>query len=119
MSVVENGAALLDIENPGWYKKINLDKLSINSCSDCILGQIYGDYWAGASIIQRNPNYTGVYNLGFAIPMPAFATVVLAAEYVVDKNAKLNAEWKKQIQARLEMDTMEKEIQKEEELVCV
>jgi hypothetical protein len=46
---VERGAALLDEKRPGWWQGIDLDRLDISSCSDCIAGQIGGgNYLIGA-----------------------------------------------------------------------
>lgn len=41
---VARGAAELDILHPGWFKKINVDVLSLGSCTLCILGQLYGKF---------------------------------------------------------------------------
>ena len=40
--VVAKGAALLDDKVPGWWKVINLQKLDINDCHTCMLGQLFG-----------------------------------------------------------------------------
>lgn len=42
------GAKLLDLLKPGWHKLIKIDKLQLSSCSTCVLGQLFGDYSAGA-----------------------------------------------------------------------
>ena len=39
---VASGAALLDERMPGWHQRIDLDTLDIDSCKNCVLGQIYG-----------------------------------------------------------------------------
>ena len=44
---VARGAALLDRAAPGWAEQINLDRLAMQTCDRCILGQIYGDYALG------------------------------------------------------------------------
>ena len=51
---VAAGAALLDEHRPGWDGQIDLERLSLPSTCDCILGQIFPDtddgddgYWAG------------------------------------------------------------------------
>jgi len=41
------GAQLLDKRVPGWAQRINLPALDMNSCNDCVLGQLYGDYGVG------------------------------------------------------------------------
>lgn len=49
---VEKGAALLDEQNPGWYKRINLDTLDQCDPSLCILGQLYGAWYTGNRILS-------------------------------------------------------------------
>lgn len=44
---VNAGIALLNSRKPGWQSKINLDTLDLASCSVCVLGQIFGDYYDG------------------------------------------------------------------------
>lgn len=39
---VARGVALLDEKKPGWYKQIDVKKLHLSSCTDCVLGQLYG-----------------------------------------------------------------------------
>lgn len=39
-AAVKRGAKLLDSVKPGWEDKINLEKLEMGSCSDCIVGQV-------------------------------------------------------------------------------
>jgi hypothetical protein len=44
---VKNGIRLLDEKVPGWAKRINLAKLDMESCHNCILGQLFGLYETG------------------------------------------------------------------------
>jgi hypothetical protein len=44
---VARGAALLDEYRPGWASEIHLHELSIESDSNCVLGQLYGNYGLG------------------------------------------------------------------------
>jgi hypothetical protein len=39
---VAAGATLLDRERPGWWNEIDLDRLDLDDCRRCTLGQIYG-----------------------------------------------------------------------------
>lgn len=50
----KRGAILLDGFKPGWFEKINLDTLQMDSLKDCILGQIYGDWDYGADAVGMN-----------------------------------------------------------------
>lgn len=40
---VTRGAALLERFDPGWWQRINLDELALDSPCHCILGQLYYD----------------------------------------------------------------------------
>lgn len=45
---VAAGAAFLDEHEPGWVDRIDLDRLDLDLCPDCIIGQLYGpEYYAG------------------------------------------------------------------------
>lgn len=54
---IESGAALLDRQSPGWFRRIDLARLDMKSCTFCILGQLYGSYGNG----QRS---LGIHYLG-------------------------------------------------------
>jgi len=43
---VMRGVAWLDEQRPGWEDKIDLDRLRLGSCLDCVIGQLFGDYEA-------------------------------------------------------------------------
>lgn len=49
---VERGARLLDLMRPGWAREIALDRLAMESCDECILGQLYGDYLSGLEVLE-------------------------------------------------------------------
>lgn len=38
----ERGAALLDARRPGWWQRIDLDRLDLSDTCDCVAGQISG-----------------------------------------------------------------------------
>lgn len=42
---VERGALHLDEHFPGWANKINLKTFNIRNAEQCVIGQLYGDYW--------------------------------------------------------------------------
>lgn len=44
---VAAGAALLDAHIPGWAGLVNLATLRLESCHDCVMGQLYGYYGKG------------------------------------------------------------------------
>jgi len=45
MEDVKRGAALLDTYEPGWADRIDLNALDMDFADQCILGQLYGDYF--------------------------------------------------------------------------
>jgi hypothetical protein len=44
---VREGVRLLDEQNPGWDSRIDLARLDMRQCGNCILGQLYGEYDQG------------------------------------------------------------------------
>lgn len=48
-----NGAALLDRRAPGWHRKVAVDRLAIESCDRCVLGQVFGHFVSGKVILIR------------------------------------------------------------------
>lgn len=42
---VQAGAAWLDEHETGWVDRIDLDRLSLEHCKRCVLGQVFGDYY--------------------------------------------------------------------------
>ncbi len=42
---VKDGAAWMDENHPGWAMKIDLSKLDMNNCFDCVIGQAVGNYF--------------------------------------------------------------------------
>ena len=43
-TTIPEAAILLDQVSPDWFNKIDIKKLSMNSCMYCVLGQIFGDF---------------------------------------------------------------------------
>lgn len=54
MNLIEELGQLLDKDMPGWFNKINLDKLNMHEPKNCILGQVYGDYFDGKMKLLKN-----------------------------------------------------------------
>lgn len=73
----QRGAALLDAQNPGWYTRINPATIDLNSASDCILGQIYGDFFYGLTALKLSLRAISVWG---AIP-ELFSTVFNGSKY--------------------------------------
>ena len=58
---VARGVALLDRKLPGWDAGVDLSTLHLDSCSRCVLGQLYGDYSYAADVfdVEDNPEDFG------------------------------------------------------------
>ena len=60
---VKRGAVFLDEKRgPHWAEQVALEELDMNSCLSCVLGQLFGDYRAGADQLKlkRFPFIEGV-----------------------------------------------------------
>jgi hypothetical protein len=44
VDAVKNGASYFDAKKPDWALEINVEKLDLSSGSQCIIGQLYGQY---------------------------------------------------------------------------
>lgn len=49
------GAALLDLHTPGWAASIAPEALSVADVERCVLGQVYGCYRDGLTVLQVRP----------------------------------------------------------------
>lgn len=93
LGAVARGAALLDDHEPGWYRRIDRDRLDIGSTARCIIGQVF---YAVTGI-----GYTAaVHNLG----------IDRASEYGFDSQGgggyqRLRTAWLDEVDHRLLMDS--------------
>jgi len=46
------GCELLDREYPGWAGKINLARFNLSESTDCVIGQLFGDYRAVYKVLD-------------------------------------------------------------------
>ena len=49
---IKRGVALLDRHDQNWSIRIDLYTLSMGSCYECVLGQLYGDFAAGCRALK-------------------------------------------------------------------
>lgn len=49
---VAAGSNWLDVVHRGWTEDINLDALTIESCGQCVLGQLFGRYGDGLVVLD-------------------------------------------------------------------
>lgn len=52
---VAKGAAWLDEKQRGWERRINVAELMMSDCYECVLGQIFGDFFV-AVVSERLAN---------------------------------------------------------------
>lgn len=67
------GAQVLDARQPGWALLIDIGRLDMGSCADCILGQLAGIYvWSGQTALADLVGDGGkrAIELGFDLSMP-------------------------------------------------
>jgi hypothetical protein len=80
---VAKGTALLDEKLPGWWRAINLVRLELNDCQDCLLGQLFGDYDDGLpelGLSDRAAAESGFAEPGFLLERTDYPS--LGAEWV-------------------------------------
>ena len=88
---IARGLALLDEKvGPGWEQRIDLEKLRLSSCKQCVVGQLFDEYDKGADILgfELGSRY------GFDVGM------VHAPQTVWSEYQALTRAWKRAIRAR-------------------
>lgn len=55
---VNNGIEWLDTNYPDWYSRVDFNKLRMEDCSGCVLGQLTGSYY---KVVHCNLEYTGYW----------------------------------------------------------
>lgn len=98
---VAAGAKWLDGRHPRWLDLVDVKVLDLASCGRCVLGQVFGSYWAGLPAISSaedlNTQTLKSAALGFTVhytdcPSP----------YIEDRAfAELTAAWRDLIATRL------------------
>lgn len=59
---VTAGIAWLEKGDPAWASRINLDTLNLMDCTECVIGQLWGDYGEFVNMEDSPPSYS----LGFS-----------------------------------------------------
>ena len=69
LRTVKRGVELLDREHPGWADKIDLRKFDLKSSSECVIGQVFGEYEDNVQRVVHADNLDGDdgYEYGFNI----------------------------------------------------
>ena len=63
---VRRGIALLDDKVEGWRERVSLNELDTNDCDQCVLGQLFGDYYSGK--IELHLSSIQAQACGFSVP---------------------------------------------------
>lgn len=67
------GAALLDRTDPAWPSRIDLQIFAIDDCDACVLGQLFGGYGEGITLLfSLSAPYDVTVTHGFDIPTPNY-----------------------------------------------
>ena len=86
------GMRLLDERKPGWEREIDLNILRMSSCHQCVLGQIYGNYFETATSMELGEEY------GFTLP---FLPMLRDLPKRTAMWETLTQEWKSAIEERI------------------
>jgi hypothetical protein len=100
---VRRGAALLDRVRPGWAREIDRDRLAMESCDRCILGQLWGDYMDGFRELVRPLDSRILFSAadhGFTLPLRE-----QTGPWTMNRFAALADAWRDEIRKRLEATT--------------
>ncbi len=105
---VRRGAILLDAALPGWAGRLDLDRLDIESYTDDVLGQLYGEFHRGCSVLgccrwSRGDWQASDYGFGFPNGSPLWST----ADDVIWGEATLEEVWGREVRVRLEGEGVE------------
>lgn len=85
---VARGATLLDEHEPGWELKIDLGTLALESCYQCVLGQLFGHFDEGVEELFLDKPMGSSVGYGFCGPLDGYD--------------RLNDEWTRVIKERLD-----------------
>lgn len=91
---VAAGAAWLDANVEGWLDSIDLDTLAMEMCEQCVLGQLFGDYF-NADLMDDDFNLEYPATLGFDL-----LDCQLARSHDRRQWAELTNAWRELITAR-------------------
>ena len=103
---VEAGVRLLDQVIPGWWRRIDLEWLDLNSGCDCVLGQLFSHaagcdepYVTGLAALDLDAGYSEIDDAarcGFHVTVDVAPDIDLAD----DEYDRLTAAWANRIEAR-------------------
>ena len=103
---VQNGALVLDQKAPGWWQKIDTEKLDLTSCETCVCGQLARYEYDGVPDSWRRYDNYVVFLGGSRGPLGGSDFEVNNGFYAPEDGCgawnwdNLDREWTKLIQAR-------------------
>jgi hypothetical protein len=62
---VELGIKYLNIRRPGWYNNVVLSSLDMGDTYDCVLGQLFGEFWTFLASVAWKERHAA--ELGFSV----------------------------------------------------
>lgn len=62
------GAVCLDEKEPAWYRIVNVATLRMNSCAQCVLGQLSAPSQYQDALLQYDLSEEDAVTLGFELP---------------------------------------------------
>jgi hypothetical protein len=103
---IAKGAALLDKVRPSWFHEVNCDRLSMESCDDCMMGQLYGKYYIGFIELIENESDCILFSAaecGFTLYNREQIYFSGHPEDVISRFKALADAWRSLIKTRLEV----------------
>jgi len=88
---VRAGIKLLDEKVPGWRNRINVHTLDIKRSDNCVLGQVFGSYHAGLTVL----GISCVQSIDFGFNIPELAYQYFDIDKVRMEAMELTELWKK------------------------
>lgn len=94
---VQKGARMLDKYRPGWAIEINISDFNITSPTECIIGQLFGDFSNGVHALRALGASVDIRKLGFMIQTSSIwnGFCDIDTDYI-----NLQKEWVAEINAR-------------------
>lgn len=103
MDNIKTGAALLDQKQPNWFRRVNPERLRMQSPCDCVLGQLHGTYPDGLKEVLPDAAYLGAltYRHGFNFTEALRDALFEEPLHIQQRmDVAWNAEWRRQIRVR-------------------
>jgi len=89
---VNQGVELLTVWSPLWFERVDLERLDLGNCRQCVLGQLTGDFNFG--LTKTGLSHHAAENYGFTLPPGASVSEMRKRP---SEWKMLTAEWRRQI----------------------